>query len=655
MASFFQQQEAAERNTKVLIFLYLLAVLSIVLAVSLAVLLLIGINGGHSVLLDLESERHSPLVFRPELMLWVCGATIAVIALGTLYKIRQLASGGSAVAMALGGTLLPSNSSQPEERRLLNVVEEMAIASGIAVPPVYVLEEEGINAFAAGFSPQDAVIGITRRALLVLNRDELQGVIGHEFSHILSGDMRLNIRLIGILHGILLIALCGYWILRASPRSSGRVRRNGGIVVLIGLALYVIGYIGIFFGRLIKSAVSRQREFFADASSVQFTRNPSGIVGALKKIGGLVSASQLKTPAAEEASHLFFGNALKNWFFLFATHPPLAERIRRFEPSFDGNFAAIDVAAESEDRQSTDFASSSQALLNDGTNIFLQTEQLAHLVSSTDSATAITAAVGQSGPREIAHAASFLETLPPFILQQARDPYGARALVLSVLLDKDENTRYLQLKRMLEQSNPVVYHELLVLFPRVLELGDETRLPLVDLALPALKSLSAEHYGQFRENLRALINVDERCSIFEYTLQRIVLRHLAAHFSGAQKGTIKYRHISQVRAVAKELLLSLAMLTQKEESKLKQSLQAGLRVLGADSVEMPKRSEKEALRELDRALQVLASSAPAVKKLLIESCAATVLADRQLNVSELELMRAIADALDCPLPPLAGQ
>ena len=266
---------------------------------------------------------------------------------GSLYKIAQLRGGGRVVAEQLGGRLLHPDTTDPHERVLLNVVEEIALASGTPTPPVYLLEEEeGINAFAAGFTPDDAVIGVTRGTLHQLQRAELQGVIAHEFSHILNGDMQLNIRLMGVLHGILLIGILGYFVFRSAMFSSmGRRsdRGNAGIALLaLGGGLIVIGSLGTFFGKWIKASVSRQREFLADASAVQFTRDPDGIAGALKRIGGFVSGSAVASPNAPEASHLFFGQALSGGLqSIFATHPPLAERIRRLDPSFDGEFGML--------------------------------------------------------------------------------------------------------------------------------------------------------------------------------------------------------------------------------------------------------------------------------------------------------------------------
>ncbi|RZA16415.1 MAG: peptidase M48 Ste24p, partial [Lysobacteraceae bacterium] len=312
--NFFEHQAAARRSSARLVLLFALAVAGIVLAVDLVAWVATG------------STRT---------VLFASLATIAVIALGSLYRIASLGGGGEPVAQQMGGTPVPENTTDPGLRRLRNVVEEIAIASGVPVPKLYVLEHEaGINAFAAGYSTSDAVVAVTRGALDRLNRDELQGVVAHEFSHILNGDMRLNIRLVGVLFGILMVGLIGRKVLEHA-RFGGR-GRNVGAILLAALVALVIGYIGLFFGRMIKAGVSRSRERLADASAVQFTRQACGLSGALKKIGGLHEGSRLNQRAdAEEVSHMLFGDGL-GLSGLFATHPPLLERIRALEPSFAG-------------------------------------------------------------------------------------------------------------------------------------------------------------------------------------------------------------------------------------------------------------------------------------------------------------------------------
>ena len=343
---FFENQEAARTKTRWLVFLFFIAVVFIIFSVYIAVRLIFF---GLETKFGLEAAAAWGM-WSPELFLAVTVVTLAIVSLGSLYKIVSLSGGGETVAGLLGGRPLDPNTTRLEERRLLNVVEEMALASGMPTPTVFVLPKEmGINAFAAGFTPSDAVIGVTEGSLQNLSRDELQGVIGHEFSHILNGDMRLNLRLMGVIHGILVIALIGYWMLRSVRFTGGSGNRkssgSGAIVLLAISLLLVIGWIGVFFGRLIKSAVSRQREFLADSAAVQFTRDPGGLAGALKKIGGFVAGSKLETPHAEEASHFYFSNGLRPAFLqMLATHPPLATRIRRLEPGWDGVFPDAKLA-----------------------------------------------------------------------------------------------------------------------------------------------------------------------------------------------------------------------------------------------------------------------------------------------------------------------
>jgi len=315
---FFESQDSARRNTGRLILLFGLAVISLILITNFLVMLIFGF---------LSTEMTSVGALTPWQFNWQVFAMVgvlvaAVIILGSLYKIVSLSGGGARVAEMMNGRLLVAGTGDLLERRLMNVVEEIAIASGTPVPPVYVLEEAGINAFAAGYSPSDAVIGVTRGAIETLNREQLQGVIAHEFSHILHGDMRINIRLIGILHGIMVLGIIGYYLMRGSSVRS-RSKDSGGVVML-GLGLLVIGYVGTFFGNLIKAAVSRQREFLADASAVQFTRNPQGIAKALMRIGQHSQRSYMAHPSSREISHALFEEGTHSALSgLYATHPPL--------------------------------------------------------------------------------------------------------------------------------------------------------------------------------------------------------------------------------------------------------------------------------------------------------------------------------------------
>ena len=335
--NFFEHQQRARQRTTLAVLLFILATLAIVAATNLVVLGFVAF---------LSTDPYLPpagyagwIGAHPRAILWTSLITVGLVAGASLYRMATLSRGGSAVAQSLGGTLIDAGTRDPLRRQLINVVEETAIAAGVPVPQVYVLESEGgINAFAAGFSTSDAAIAVTRGTLEALTRDELQGVIAHEFSHILNGDMRLNMRLIGVSFGILVIALTGRMILRGLSHTRSSSDR-GGQALLLGLAagvtLVAVGYIGVLFTRLIKAAVSRHREFLADASAVQFTRNPHGIAGALKKIAVSPLRATLTSAESEEIGHMLIAERRGLFDALFASHPPILDRIRTLEPSFD--------------------------------------------------------------------------------------------------------------------------------------------------------------------------------------------------------------------------------------------------------------------------------------------------------------------------------
>jgi len=333
---FFEQQEKARRSSKVLVVYFVMAVACIIASVYFASLLIFH---GTQTQQQLGAPIPELVLWDPKLFLYVAVGTLGVVVLGSLYKTAALSKGGSAVAESLGGRLVNPNTTNPDERKLRNVVEEMAIASGVAVPKVYVLDDEsGINAFAAGHAQGDAAIGVTLGCMTLLNRDELQGVIGHEFSHILNGDMRMNLRLMGVVFGIVCLAVIG----RVLIFTRGGKGKNP--LMLLGLALIVIGAIGAFFGRLIQAALSRQREFLADASAVQFTRNAAGLSMALQKIGR--TGSRVESAHAGEAAHMFFENGLgKPFLGMLATHPAIEERIRAIDPAWDERFSSESVIA----------------------------------------------------------------------------------------------------------------------------------------------------------------------------------------------------------------------------------------------------------------------------------------------------------------------
>ncbi len=569
---------------------------------------------------------------------WIALGVVGVVALGCLYKWLQLGSGGKAVAEALGGSPIDPSSSDPLERKALNVVEEMAIASGNPVPPVYLINDEAINAFAAGLDRRDAVIGLTQGCIKLLSRDELQGVIAHEFSHIHNGDMRLNMRLIAILHGILLIGLIGYYIVHGSG-SSYRYRRErrDGKQVSLGIALMLIGYGGTFFGNIIKAAVSRQREFLADASAVQFTRNPSGIGGALKKIGGFSGGSQLSDGNAAEFSHLFFGQGVRTAFSsLMATHPPLQERIKRIEPRWGGAFpdvaneAVVDNAPHSADAAVSQFS-----------------QQASHNNTSTSPSSKINEnivdQVAEAGFESISRADHLIEGLPKTLYDAAHEAFSARAVVYGLLLDNSVITRDAQLSQLKQSAHPATYKVLLNMLDAVIALPRDSRLTLLSLCMPALKQLSSPQYLVFKKNLAELVKADKKVSLFEWSLYRITTKTIEG---SAHTGKKRLTHLSTEAAH----VLHFTALAGKNQDPLK-AFNQGLAALNLPlQVELPKSGLS--LPTLDKSLNQLERMSPLEKPQLLKALINVINADGKVTSDEKEIFRAVADTLNCPVPPL---
>jgi hypothetical protein len=531
----------------------------------------------------------------------------------------------------------------------LNVVEEMAIASGVPVPKVYVMDEEhGINAFAAGHNLNDAAISVTRGCITTLKRDELQGVIGHEFSHILNGDMRLNLRLMGIIFGILCLAVIGRILLRARGSS-----RDKNPLPLIGLVLLLFGWIGVFFGRLIQSAVSRQREFLADASAVQFTRNPAGLSGALQKIAALAEGSHMESEHAAEASHMFFGNPLKSSFFnVFATHPPLEERIRAIDPSWDGTLPEVSTA-EAEDLESVlggkkEPRSAFPPIIP---GFPLGAAGLAGAAAAVSTSTVLPS-LGNPTPLHLRYAVELRETLPENIRAAARQPQAACALLLAMLLSDEETMRASQLEQLVQRVAPAIHARIVALWPEVSVINQRARLPVVNLALPALRQLSAEGFAQFQKALAWLIESDDQIVLFEFVLQKIMRRQVEPHFTGERPATTQYYTIRPLVPDCTVLLSALAHTGQTDLADVAQAFQTGapcLRAGGEPLTLLP--SDQCGLAEIDHALDRLALAVPQIKKNVIEACTQVIGADGLIQENEAELLRGIAETLDCPMPP----
>jgi Zn-dependent protease with chaperone function len=654
---FFGAQDNARRKTWQLAGLFAAAVVTLVVLTNLLIAAVYlwtarpGPTGG----VDLNASLSDvPVSWWVMISLGV----VVVVGLASGYKYLRVRGGGRTVAEAMGGRLLPPGSDDYRQRRLLNVVEEMAIASGTPVPPVYLVDEPSINAFAAGFGPDDAVVGVNQGTIDHLDRDELQGVIAHEFSHLLNGDSRLNLRLIAILHGILFLGLIGHALLRGMGRGGTRRSRGGGGApgLALGLGLLVIGYAGTFFGNMIKAAVSRQREYLADAASVQFTRNPRGIAGALKKIGGLGAGSSMSGAAASEASHMFFGQTGRVFLnSLMSTHPPLDKRIRAVDPRWNGEFPAVagpaaDAATEAAGASA--FAGStgggSAAAADYGTEPAGPDAAALEIHATPED---VVSRVGRLDEPGLERARALIGGLPEALREAAHDPFDARALVHALVVDADSGSRQAQLARLDGHAEAGIREAVEMLLPAVARLDDPQRLTLLEMSLPALKTLSVEQYRAFSANLVALIKADQRIDLLEWVLHRLLVKELRPHFEGHKSRRARHGRLEAVADEAAELLGALAREGRAVDA-AGDAFAVGWQALelGAGQPRAPDQPDPNFSR-LNRALAELRLLKPLQKPKLLKACAATVLADGQVSPRQAVLLQGVAATLDCPLPP----
>ncbi len=663
--NFFEHQDRARRKTGMLVWLFVIAVAGLIAGTYILIMsLYLGGLEQASQQREMLIDQFGPDTFwRPDVLIAVAMAISLVVGGGSLYKTAQLSGGGEPLALSLGGRRLLNDSGDPLERKILNVVEEMALAAGLPVPPVFMMDrEQGINAFAAGYQAEDAVIGVTRGCVLKLSRDELQGVIAHEFSHILNGDMRLNIRLIGIVHGILLVGLIGYYTLRIAAASGGRRSSNdkggGGLVFLgLGLGLMAIGFIGTLIGNLIKAAVSRQREFLADASAVQFTRDPNGIAGALKKIGGLNTGSKVTVAKAAEASHMFFATGVAE---LFATHPPLEKRIARIDMFWQAEMATDKREEGIQETRTSAFAPAGAAGFAGSAAVPTPSSSVSPESNSMDrnvpvnktaplaapSPEQAVEAIGKPTPQQIARSHELLESLPETLRKAAREPYGARGVIYALLLDADFTSCQQQFERLAAEADPAVYRSTIELHKLIATLPRKSRLPLVDICLGPLKDLSPEQYERFRENIHALAAADNRLSLFEWTLQKVVLHVLDPHFGRKRKRKTNQRPAPEDVST---VLSALAHAGSREQDAVQSAFERGVEATGLPPLELQP-WDRTIFNRLNHSLDALGRLPGKSKSKLIRGLAETASADGTITPREIDLLRAIATTLDCPMP-----
>lgn len=616
-SNFFEQQDVARKNTRWLVVLFCLAVLSLITFTNLFLIFFpwewhtqaFSQHGANHEFVCLISEgckvwRH--VNWSQVIVVSVLISSVIVIV--SLFKWLQIRQGGKKIAEMMGGILLEAQTTDIKEQRLLNVVEEMALAANMPVPAVYVLkEEQGINAFAAGFSSRDAVIAVTQGALDSFTRDQLQGVVAHEFSHILNGDMRLNMKLIAILFGIMFITEAGLMFMRGSRFSNNR--RNEGPILFLGLGLVILGSLGTLFGNMIKAAVSRQREFLADASAVQFTRNPSGIADALKIIGGSQQGSLLGNEHSAEMSHLFFGAGLSRVASLFATHPPLKQRILRVEPHWDGHYL-----------------SPSQA------------QQAAKIADDDEKERQKIAAI-------IAVAAASEVVEPQFaMLSKLSEPLTAAAIVLCLLHDKQDDKQRLIIES-LAKDWPELYAELKVSL--WMDWSRQDFVPVVNRAIHGLRSLTEEQYKLLKRYAILLIRADGVTDLYEWSLYQLLRSHLDGHFSEQSFVRQKYRKIEAIEDSVKQVIAMVVASSRQDQGLQNLAWQTACQAAG---LKPDKIMPEVSISEFGQAVNQLALAFPLVKPKIIKALIEAAKADGVIEPIERQCIMAISAAIDAPLP-----
>jgi len=662
-SSFFQRQARARRLTAWLVVLFLIAVLLITFAVCVVAYLATSFN--HQ-----DADFIHWLTGRLGIVTALCAA--GVISLGSLIRWIDLAGGGNRVAAMVNARLIDPSSREPDDIRLRNVTEEMAIASGVPVPQLYVMDREsGINAFVAGYSPNEAVLVVTHGALTKLSRSELQGVVAHEFSHILNGDMRLNVRLISLLAGILIIGKVGHFLLHSGTRlSTSRRSRNGTPLLLVGLGLAAVGYIGVICGRLIQAAVSRQREILADASAVQFTRNPEAIGGALFRISQEGSYFR-HTFNASDLNHLCIGETVRiRWARLMASHPPIEDRIKLISPGLLAllrarsrtaqNVTATDAEATSEQpvSQSTGSAALSGFALEP---MELPAKTLTKVGTSAGNKSPLptypspTAFAGTTSASGESWAQQWLATLPGEFRERLYQRTGAIQFCYALIKGDWQESG----GSFFDQVGPQVA----VLIPDlpciewfqfiISQLGDEVRFPALELAVPALKKLDPEECRVFLEIAKRLIREDAKVTLFEYALYGYLKRHLGRQPTRAVR--VRYRRYAEVSGALHTVMSLLARASSHddpdESARLYQATMSGFAGATATS-KTP--AAKVTLNELTEALNQLRHLSPMLIPAVLESCSQCVLDDGRINAAEYDVLRLLSDQLDCPLPPLVA-
>jgi len=647
---FFTQQEKAKRYTKMLLLYFLLAISLIVISVNVVIYYFFKF---------LEFYPYTPADwFSGGVVYYISAATCLLILSGSVYRWLKLKSGGHAVAAMVGAKRLDLHTSDNNQRQLIHVVEEMSIASGVPVPSLYVLENEsGINAFVAGYLPTEAVMVVTTGAINNFSRNEMQGVVAHEYSHILNGDMQINIRLMAMLAGILMISSLGHLLMRGGSRSY-RNKESGGLAVL-GFLFLLIGYIGVFFGRLIKAAVSRQREYLADAASVQFTRNPEGITSALNKIREVSVGSYMKNAYAEDMSHMCFAKTfnmrITNWM---STHPPLMDRIKRIDPSYVARIKARELNKKYNQKAVGDTGAKSEGVvgisMSDSSALGV-VMNLSEVVNPEPiSSGELLESAGKIDEPHIEFAAEIHNAFSDDLMQSVHQVESSRMVLLNLILVRMDFDKGMQfLKGHINENELGVIHSL---NNEINELENFQRLPLLELLLPTLKQMKDLDKINFLKLSENLIKSDKRYTLFEFILLSMLKKHLSP--DAGKNVKIKYHSFKSVNKDLQLIFSVMAHSSQCDEDVRNQSydkVSQGFSMVSAGKKLKLLDFKEITPKKMTASFQRMTQLSPILKRNVLESSADIAMHDGQLKYAEAELLRAIADLLDCPLPPLLPQ
>lgn len=628
--NFFEHQDKARRKTGRLVFLFLLAVVSIVGGT-------VGIVYGVLYYAGFQYPEFHHLIQTEPLWMPICAAVLFVIIAGSFIRYLQVLGGGVSVAKMVGAQPIGPNPESFEVKRFLNVVDEMAIASGVPVPKLYLLEDDSINAFVAGRKQNDTVMVVTQGALEHLNRQELQAVVGHEFSHIFHSDMLISIRLIGLLGGILAIGQVGYFMMRLSMGGRSRSKKGGShaAIILIGLGVFIIGYIGLFFGRMIKAAISRERELLADASSVQYTRDPHGLVSAFRTMKMHQSGTHLATSHSEDVNHFCFAPALGIAFkSLLATHPPLDKRIKRIDPQ--GKYPQLP-----RDNLTEDNTQAQKTKAQD----FLPTMLATAMIYAN--AQHVKDSIGQPQEEHVDYAQAITTLIPEALRQAARDPEQVTFLLFALILPEGHLEKSQALTGLRDEFAESAIRKIVAMKGMMHAMPQAAYLPLLELALPEFTKLKKEQQIQTYEKLHQVMSGLEG-STFQFALSIL----LSKRIQGLKE--LKAEKDIALKQAPKEIMYVLVALLKaghQEEADQKACFEQVISSLLGQTLPWPKVKHIK-FDLLAKALTKVNSLKPLAKEKVVNACIDVVTFDEKVLVPEAELLRAICEILDTPLPPL---